>query len=444
MKNNPGTVFFHILPCAFSPLPALFLACFLAIPRLTGRGQKAHTERVMSDTSFHHTPEKRLFIADLTLGQEADDIFILSAAQQGQARNGPYWRLELKDASGAIAAKMWSPQSLAHPDLAPGMAVQAKGRVTSYRDKLELAVDALRVLSDAERASLDLAQFMPASAASPDAMLAELADMARAVLVHKPWRKLVLSLLGDEEIAPLLRLAPAAKGMHHAYAGGLLEHTLSVASLCMRIADNYPQLDRQALFAGAVCHDLGKIWELSQGLAIDYTTTGRLIGHINLLVDKLKPFIKKSGLEPHLAEHLEHLVLSHHGTHEFGSPRLPSSAEAFVLHYADNIDAKLNQVAAALDGVEEGGWSAYVPSLERFLYRAPCSPQSENKTQKNRQTVEKGPEPLSLFNQPLVAGGSMAGGPEQATEQGQSGITGHDSGHNSGYDSGYGPWGGAQ
>ncbi|MDL2291445.1 HD domain-containing protein [Desulfovibrio sp. OttesenSCG-928-F20] len=360
----------------------------------------------MTDIAPAQPLEKNLFVADLSLGQEAADIFILSAAQQGQSRNGPYWRLEFRDASGSIAGKMWSPQSLAHPDLSSGLAVWVKGRVTSYRDKLELAIDALRVLDETERAALDLALFMPASARNPDAMLEELRALTRQTLTHKPWRKLVLSLLEDDEICSLLRLAPAAKSMHHAYAGGLLEHTLSVAGLCLHLADHYPQLDRQALFAGAVCHDLGKIWELSQGLSTDYTSSGRLIGHINLLLDRLKPFIKKSGLEPELAEHLEHLVLSHHGSHEFGSPRLPASAEAFALHYADNIDAKLQQVAGALDGMDQGGWSAYVPSLERFLYNAPKTPEPPRRPATiagKRNSVDH----LPLFQPPVGNGGQQ-------------------------------------
>ena len=345
------------------------------------------------------SPATRRFVSELALGDEVSDIYILAAAQQGQARNGPYWRLDFKDAGGVIGGKIWSPQSQAHPDLAPGQAVHLRGRVTSYRDKLEVAVDDLRVLSEEERAALDLALFMPASAHNPDAMLAELLDLARRTLTHKPWRKLITSILTDAEIAPLLRTAPAAKGMHHAYAGGLLEHTLSVARLCMRLADHYPALDRQALFAGAVCHDLGKIWELSSGLAIDYTTPGRLIGHINILVQKLAPFIKKSGLEPGYAQHLEHLVLSHHGTYEFGSPRLPSTAEAVALHYADNIDAKLQQILAALDGVPEDGWSPYNPGLERFLYRAPQSPASRSR---ERSAPDAPEHPLPLLDQCLL------------------------------------------
>jgi 3'-5' exoribonuclease len=205
-------------------------------------------------------------------------------------------------------------------------------------------------------------------------MLRELTDLACATLTHAPWRKLILALLTDPDIASALRIAPAAKSLHHAYAGGLLEHTLSVARLCLRIADHYPELDRQALFAGAVCHDLGKLRELSSGPAVDYTTPGRLIGHIGLFTDMLGGFVRQAGLEEKFAQHLEHMILSHHGFHEFGAPRLPATAEALALHSADMLDAKLKQVEDALAGVEESGWSDYYAPMERFLYRAPASP----------------------------------------------------------------------
>lgn len=372
----------------------------------------------MSESATPASVAKKLFAADLTLGLEVDDIFILAAAQQGQARNGPYWRLEFLDATGSIGGKIWSPQSQAYPDLAPGQAVRVKGRVSSYRDKLELAVENLRLLSESERAGLDMARFMPSSARSPDEMLEELRDMARKTLVHKPWRRFVKLLLADAEIAAALRLAPAAKAMHHNYAGGLLEHTLSVCSLCLLLADHYPQLDRQTLFAGALCHDLGKIWELSPGPAIDYTSSGRLIGHINLLMDKLAPFIGKAGLEAPLAEHLEHLILSHHGSYEFGSPRLPASAEAFALHYADNIDAKLQQVSKALEGVEQGGWSAYAPALERFLYLAPRSPGAVADKARAKAAGNESQEPLPLFGQAAGIAPGGTSGPGQAAGSG--------------------------
>lgn len=346
--------------------------------------------------SIHTATAQRRFINELALGDEVADVYIISAAQQGQAKNGPYWRLDFKDAGGVISGKIWSPQSQAHPALAVGNAVELRGRVSQYRDKLEVTVDYLRVLDEHERAGLDLALFMPASERNPEAMIAELLELARRVLSHKPWRKLITAILTDPEISALLRAAPAAKAMHHAYAGGLLEHTLSVAGLCLRLADHYPELDRQVLFAGAICHDLGKIWELSSGLAIDYTTSGRLIGHISIAVQKLAPFIKKSGLEPELAEHLEHLILSHHGSLEFGSPRLPATAEALVLHYADNIDAKLQQMRNSIDGIAPGGWSPYNSGLERFIYRAPQSPDARGDARRNADDGQKA-EPLPLF-----------------------------------------------
>ena len=320
--------------------------------------------------------QKKIFVQDLSLGMEFSEIFLLSQASQQQAKNGPYWRLEFKDSTGSIGAKIWSPQSQNYPALEAGSFVQISGKITAYRDQLEISVDDMQVLKAEHTKHLKISDFMQASAFDADSMLQDLHELCKKNMPHKPWRKFISLLLKDEELASLLRVAPAAKGMHHAYAGGLLEHTLSVCGLCMRIAEHYPQIDRQVLLAGAVCHDLGKIWELSSGLLIDYTTQGRLIGHISLAMEKLLPYFKKSGLEAHLIEHLQHLILSHHGTLEFGSPKLPATAEALVLHYADNIDAKLQQVASALEGIaeDEAGWSAYAPSLERFLYKALPTP----------------------------------------------------------------------
>ncbi len=335
--------------------------------------------------------EKRQFIKDLSVGAEIDGVFLLGLAQQGQARNGPYWRLELRDASGALEAKIWSPQSQAHPDLSAGSLVEVRGRVTSYRDRPEIAVEQLKVLGEAEAAGLDLADFMPASARNPAEMLGELTVLLKENLAHPPLRKLALAVLKDEEIAKALPGAAAAKSMHHAYAGGFLEHTLSVCRLCLALADLYPQLDRQILLAGALCHDLGKLRELSSGLNVDYTTEGRLIGHISIGLERLEPLIRKSGLEPDLADHLRHLILSHHGQREFGAPVLPATAEAFALHYADNLDAKLNQTAGALGRLEgEGpGWSAYVPGLDRFLYRAPHAPQAGPERGRGKTTAQE-------------------------------------------------------
>ena len=329
-----------------------------------------------------HTLEKTHFATDLSPGMEVADLFLLATAQQARAKNGPYWRLEFRDATGSIGGKIWSPQSQNYPDLSPGM-FMVRGRVTSYRDQPEIAVESLVPLTDMEAATLDLSLFMPASARPPHEMLEELKRLAASVLTHEPWRRFVAAVLEHPEIGPALLAAPAAKSMHHAFAGGLLEHTLSICRLCMRLCDHYPGLDRQVLFAGALCHDMGKLWELSAGLVADYTTKGRLIGHISLALEELGPLMREAGLDQETADHLRHLILSHHGTREFGSPVLPATAEAITLHYADNLDAKLNQVESILGaalGDAEAGWSAYVPALERTLYRAPRTPEDAEPT----------------------------------------------------------------
>lgn len=352
---------------------------------------------------------KTQFIADFSVGDSVAALFLLGAAQQGQAKNGPFWRLELRDSSGSLEAKIWSPQSQMYTGLKAGDVVEVAGRVSMYRERLEVAVDRMRVLADEEKAGLDLSLFMAASERPSSELLEELEALCKGTLTHGPWKKLIKLVLADPRVAEHLLIAPAAKAMHHAYAGGLLEHTLAVAKLCMAFADLYPDLDRQALLAGAVCHDLGKLWELSQGLTTDYTGEGRLMGHIQLMLDFLEPLIRKSGLDDHLALHFKHLILSHHGQYDFGSPRLPATGEAFALHYADNLDAKLNQTRSALSGVAEGesGWSAYIPGLERNVFKPLPTPETQAGRKKGGAAVpgedDGPPGQLSLLGGELGA-----------------------------------------
>ena len=331
--------------------------------------------------------EKTQFVRDITRdigsNDEVDSLFLLGAASLQQARNGPFWRLELKDASGALEAKIWSPQSQEYAGLAAGQIVEAQGRASLFRDQPQVTIDRLRTLSPEEAAACDLALFLPASARPAWEMLEELEQICRRELTFAAWKKFVLAVLQHPDIRPRLLTAPAAKSVHHAYVGGLLEHTLSVAGLALRLADHYPELDRQILLAAAVCHDLGKIWELTGGLANDYSDAGRLIGHTVLGLERLEPFLQKSGLHPELVRHFKHLLLSHHGEHQYGSPQLPQTAEALVLHHADNIDAKVAQCRHIFNAFaeEDSGWSSYQATLGRYMHqpaRTPKSAASEN------------------------------------------------------------------
>lgn len=321
--------------------------------------------------------EKTQRIKDIAAGDEVRSLFLVSAASQLQAKNGPFWKLEIKDASGSLEARIWSPVSQAYADIRAGSLAEVEGRAESYRDQLQINVGRLRLLTPEETEQADLSVFLPSGDRPAAELLEEAEALCRKELTHKPWRAFALGVLGDPDIRPRLLTSTAAKGVHHAWVGGLLEHSLSVATLCLRLCDHYPELDRQTLLTGALFHDLGKIAELSGGLANDYTDEGRLIGHIGLSLEILAPHLKKARVEPELALHFKHLILSHHGLYEYGSPRLPQTAEALALHYADNLDAKLAQSRALFRDVTESAWSPYQRTLDRALYQAPRTPRRE-------------------------------------------------------------------
>ncbi|WP_422393756.1 3'-5' exoribonuclease YhaM family protein [Pseudodesulfovibrio cashew] len=327
--------------------------------------------------------QKSQYIQDLTPGTQVGDIFLLAAANLAQSRNGPYWNLTFQDATGKVDGKIWSPKSQEYPSLEPGQMARVHGFVENYRDKNQLKVDHLELIAPAP-GEIDFADFLPASNIPPAELLEALEDLITEHMKHTPWKNFCRKVLGDEEIRARLLVAPGAKTVHHAYVGGLLEHTLQVARACMALCDVYPALDRQTLLAGAVFHDLGKAWELSGGLTNDYTDEGRLLGHIQLGMEKIDIFLNKNKrLDDKLKLHFKHLITSHHGEHEFGSPVRPKTPEAFILHFADNMDAKLNIIDQAYADMDKTGaeWSPYMRFLERNVFRTPATP--DKSKQKN-------------------------------------------------------------
>lgn len=323
---------------------------------------------------------KKTFVKDLCPGQKLEEIFVLAEARQMQARNGPYWQLRLQDSQGVVEAKIWSPASQQYSEFTPGVLVRVHGQVVSFRDQTQIIVERLDVV-DLPEEEVDWSLFLPRSSREPAMILGDIEDLCKRELRHDPWRKLCLKVLRDEIIHVRLLTAPGAKSMHHAYIGGLLEHTLAVCRLCMAICELYPSLDREVLLAGAVFHDLGKAWELTSGIQRDYTDEGRLLGHIQLGLEILGPFLEKAkDLVPELKLHFKHLLISHHGEHEFGSPKRPMTPEALVLHYADNLDAKMNTVTQLLESIpEQESWTPYQRSMERQFFRALQTPKPETK-----------------------------------------------------------------
>ncbi|WP_319472126.1 HD domain-containing protein [uncultured Pseudodesulfovibrio sp.] len=325
--------------------------------------------------------KKSQYIQELSPGNGVNDTFLLAAANMAQSRNGPYWNLTFQDATGKIDGKIWSPKSQEYPSLEPGQMARVQGFVENYRDKNQLKVDHMELI-DMNSADIDLSDFLPTSSTPPDELMEALEDLVMEHMKYAPWKNFCRKVLTSDEIRNRLMTAPGAKTVHHAYVGGLLEHTLGVARACMALCDVYPSLDRQTLLAGAIFHDLGKAWELSGGLANDYTDEGRLLGHIQIGQDKLEPFLKRSkALDEGLKLHLRHLITSHHGEHDFGSPIRPKTPEAFVLHFADNMDAKLNMIDQAYGDMDKNGqdWSPFLRFLDRNVFRAPATPDNSKK-----------------------------------------------------------------
>ena len=343
---------------------------------------------------------KGCYVVDITPNEFISGVFVITQAQQFQAKNGPFWRLSLQDASGNIDGKVWSPLAQDFSEFATGALYAVEGKSSLYKDKVELSLSSITYLPEEALVGIDLGDFVAVSPYPVDQMVTELRELFSKNISHPPLMRFFESLMGDEGFYAKFVQAPAAKAMHHAYAGGLLEHTLSICRLSMSIADNYPHVDRQILLTGALCHDLGKIWELTSGLSIDYTDEGRLVGHISLGLERITPYMQGAGLEKEYILHIQHLILSHHGAYEFGAPRLPATAEAFILHFADNIDAKLQQVAQALDDDANGPhWSSFVRGLDRQVYQASQIPQTVQ-TAQTPQTYQIPPiAPISQATQ---------------------------------------------
>jgi 3'-5' exoribonuclease len=252
----------------------------------------------------------------------------------------PFLRVQLMNRTGSIEAVLWDNAEAAYQRLSesPQQVVDLKGVVVLYQQERRIR---LHSLSPAPEETTRLEEFLPTSERDPEEMAEELHGTIRKV--GNPFlRRLLEAVFRDPEIWDAFRNAPAAKMMHHAYRGGLLEHSLSLARLTQLAHKNYPFLDRDLLLTGALLHDLGKAWELRADLGFDYSDDGRLVGHILLGIEALQRKIDSiPDFPPALASTVKHLVISHHGELEFGSPKQPLTMEALCLHGLDDLDAKL-------------------------------------------------------------------------------------------------------
>jgi 3'-5' exoribonuclease len=312
---------------------------------------------------------KTHYVSDLRDGQAVTAMFLVREKEvRTSPRTGTSWlQLELSDRTGTIPAKMWDNFSAIAATFEQDDVVLVRGRVKLYNGQKELTLD--QVIPAAER-DYDIADFLPHTKQD----VQKLYDEVREAIAEmkNPWLKqLLTAVVEDSAIAPKFKRAPAAMTIHHAYLGGLLEHVASLIGLSRKVTSHYPELDPDLLLAGIVLHDIGKIDELRYSRAFDYTTEGRLLGHITIGVGIVRDKICAiSGFPAPLAVLVEHLILSHHGTHEFGSPSLPQTREAVALHFLDDMDSKMAAMRATLEASSQSdAWTERNPSLRRALLR---------------------------------------------------------------------------
>ncbi|MFY9397942.1 MAG: HD domain-containing protein [Desulfomonilia bacterium] len=312
---------------------------------------------------------KGRYVTEYREGDPVRSVFLLSQRKLLTARNGkPYARLMLADKSGEIMGMVWDDAQDKVSELTPGDVVGVRGIVEAFDGRLQVKVEKVVRLSEAE---VEISELIPAASGDIPSMMAEL-DQWVAGIGNRHLRALVEAVFSADGVRESFQKAPAAKGVHHSYLGGLLEHTLSILRLIEGILPSYAHLNlnRDLLVAGAVLHDIGKIYEYSFRRAIDMTAMGRLVGHIYLSASMADQAISRiPGFPAELRLQVLHLILGHHGQLEFGSPKLPMTREALLLHMLDDLDAKITGFSSIIEATpRDEEFSSYSPIYNRQIY----------------------------------------------------------------------------
>ncbi len=293
---------------------------------------------------------------------------VKSAAVRTDVKGTEYLDMVLADSEGECVAKLWNYSRVSHGSYDVNDIVKVRGTVQVWKDTEQFKIDRIRLATEDD--NVDMGGIIPTAPFDPQAMYDELYNTAGA-FADGDLKRIVQYLLRENR--EQLLIYPAGVKLHHATRGGLLHHTMSVLHLAKRIAELYPSLHKDLLFAGAILHDIGKIRELDAdtlGIAGAYTNEGQLLGHINVGMAMIAAAAEITMIEPKTAMLLEHMILSHHGKPEFGSPRLPMFPEAEVLSVCDLLDSKMYEMDAALDGVSKDGFSERLWALDnRQLYK---------------------------------------------------------------------------
>jgi 3'-5' exoribonuclease len=372
---------------------------------------------------------ERKWVVDLEQNQVVSESYLVWRKNLLMARNGkPYLNLIVGDRTGKVEGRVWNNAAELDKRFSAHDIVTIKAKTTRYQDRIQLNIGDIAKMEGEEA---DLALYIPATTRSVEKMWTRLLDHVDS-MSNPHLRKLLGEMLAEPAICKGFKRSPAAKSIHHARAGGLLEHVLSVCGLLESICSHYERIypgfmDRDLVLAGGILHDLGKIWELG-GPTFEYSDSGRLLGHIIMVYEEVSDRIKaQPGFPPDLANHLKHILLSHHGELEYGSPKRPKTAEAWAVHYADILDGRMEWLHDQICNLEPGEWTPFQRLHDRYFwspvrdfsdYEVGCEEESAN-DERDERSVEKRSEAEEGDGEQRV-GGVTSGEADEQTGKPQS------------------------
>jgi len=319
---------------------------------------------------------KTLFVADIRENQPVDSVFLVTAKNHGVTKGGNgYLTIKLMDRSGEIECRVWERAEELGKIFEKNDFVRVRGHATLYQGKLQIRVQDVGRVEEKEVAAED---FLPKSKFDPEMMAEEMITILRG-MKNPHLRALAEAFFGDQAFMDLFKRAPAGKSIHHPYLGGLLEHTLSLLRLILKVVENYQGIDVDLLLMGGFLHDMGKIYEFSYDRAVAYTDRGQLLGHLVMEVEIVNEKIKAiPGFPEELAMLVKHMMVSHHGSLEFGSPKLPQTLEAVILHYLDDLDGKIQSIQSLMEREQGARWTSFHRGYGRNFFIGKSEEDEEN------------------------------------------------------------------
>jgi len=340
--------------------------------------------------------EKKQFVLDLEVGKPVNSVFVVSRKIVKKKKNGDdFCLVTLQDKGGDIQGVIWTEVFNRTPDFEEGDFVSVKGSVSEYRNARQLIVESLVRIDD--ESEIEYSDFIKTTKKDIAQMFSEIKSVVDSVN-HKYLSQLLKLFFEDKKFARDFCSATAAVQYHHAYRGGLLEHTLYVCKVCDLVADVYQNINRDLLIAGALLHDIGKIKEYDVGVVIKVTDQGKLLGHISMgyswVLEKITTI---KGFPEDLRERILHIIISHHGYKEFGSPKRPKIMEAFIVHHVDHMDAEVAAYNLLIEeGSDDADWSHFVKGFERSVLLRRLD-NADYCPQENNQVKSKGINQEGLF-----------------------------------------------